>query len=129
MSHRRGTTATAADRGSFSVHLSADGSAVGFTSSAGDLTAAAADPAGSEDIFVYLPSTAAVEGTSRPTGQPFVACTLLDTRIAGGPLRSNLRRTLTVALASSGAGTLAILPFVQGAGAVHAVVVVTGYSD
>lgn len=186
VSHRRSAPTTTADRGTFSAHLSAGGSAVGFTSSAGDLTAAPGDPADSEDVFVYLPTTAAVEGISRPTGQPFAACTLLDTRIAGEPLRSNVRRLVsaagrcgvpakaravavevtalqgtapgnlrlapgdgaepsggilrfgagatrtggfTVPLASSGAGTLAIVPLVQGGGTVHAVVVVTGWSD
>ncbi len=96
VSHRRGALKTAADGGTTNAEVSRDGSTVGFTSAAGDLTEDPADTDGGEDVFAYLSGTRQVEEVSRPAGDPFVACTLLDTRDTLGALVSGLRSSVAV---------------------------------
>jgi len=97
VSHHRGALASAADGATASAHVSRDGTTVGFTSAAGDLTEEPADTDGSDDVFAYLSGTKAVEGVSRPAGAPFVACPLFDTRPAAVPLHSGVRQALAIA--------------------------------
>jgi Tol biopolymer transport system component len=70
VSHQRGAPLTTANGDAFSVDISGDGSTVGFSSAADDLTVGPPDPEGTEDVFVYLRSTLAIEGISRPRSNP-----------------------------------------------------------